>query len=312
MAEFPAVESLRGGHRESVHPFSAVVVEEGRVVRRFGDEVSTFWRSASKPFQLFNSLSALDAGVVAALRDDELAVGAASHSGQVEHVALVEALLSKFSLSSSELQCGAHAPAHEPSAKKVETPSVLHNNCSGKHTFMLAACAAQGWARDYRALSHPLQLRNRALLESPGGEPLGVGVDGCSIPTFFAPLSAMARTWSALASAVKRDDGLLARIGRAMHTQPFFVSGTERLDLLVTQRASEPLAVKVGAEGLFCIGRLTSGQGLAVKVHTGNADALAVAVKHVLAEVGVWLAGEWPWAAVKNVREVVVGERRVM
>jgi hypothetical protein len=32
----------------------------------------------------------------------------------------------------------------------------------------------------------------------------------------------------------------------------------------------------------------------------------------VLAEVGVWLAGEWPWAAVKNVREVVVGERRVM
>lgn len=305
------VECVRGGHRESVHPFSAVVVEDGRVVRRFGDEVSTYWRSASKPFQLFNSLSALEAGVVAALRDDELAVGAASHSAQVEHVTLVESLLAKFSLTAGELQCGAHPPAHEPSAKKVETPTVLHNNCSGKHTFMLAACAAQGWARDYRPPTHPLQQKNRALLESLGGTTLEVGIDGCSIPTFFAPLSAMARTWSALATAVKRGDGLLARIGRAMHAQPFFVSGSDRLDLLVTQRASEPLAVKVGAEGLFCIARLTSGQGLAVKMHSGNPDALAVAVKHVLAEGGVQLSGDWPWSQVKNVRDVLVGERRV-
>jgi L-asparaginase II len=187
----------------------------------------------------------------------------------------------------------------------------LHNNCSGKHTFMLAACAAQHWARDYRPLEHPLQQKNRALLESLGGAKLGVGVDGCSVPTFFAPLSAMARTWAALASAVKRDDGVLGRIGHAMHAQPFFVSGSERLDLLVTQRASEPLTVKVGAEGLFCVARLTRGQGLAVKVHSGNADALAVAVKHVLDAVGVRLSGDWPWTQVRNVRDVVVGERRV-
>ncbi|MEZ4251106.1 MAG: asparaginase [Polyangiales bacterium] len=37
----------------------------------------------------------------------------------------------------------------------------LHNNCSGKHTFIRAAtCGArQGWAPDYRDPEHPLQRR---------------------------------------------------------------------------------------------------------------------------------------------------------
>lgn len=305
----PRVECTRGGARESVHPFSAVAVRGGEVVWSLGPEVETFWRSASKPFQLLNSLSCLPEVTVAGLSDEDLAVGAASHSGQPEHVARVTQLLSRFGLSVEGLQCGAHPPAHEPSAKHVETPTALHNNCSGKHTFMLAACAAQEWPLDYRPVSHPLQVRNQSTLASFGGTSLRVGVDGCSIPTFFAPLSAMARTWSRLAEAVKSGDGLLARIGLAMHRAPFFVSGSERLDLLVTERTSEPLAVKVGAEGLFCIGRLKEGEGVAVKVHSGNQDALAVAVKAVLAERGVQLSGEWPWAVVKNVRGVEVGER---
>lgn len=304
------VECTRGGLRESIHPFSAVVVERGDVTWSVGEDVSSFWRSACKPFQLTNSLAHLSARD---FTDEELAVGAASHSGQPEHVALVEKLLARFGLSQDQLQCGGHPPVHEPSAKRVETPRNLHNNCSGKHTFMLAACKAQGWDLDYRAPTHPLQQKNRALLEGLGGAPLQVGIDGCSIPTFFAPLSAMARTWSRLAEAMRDDlDSTLARIGLAMHRAPFFVSGDERLDLRVTQQAGDTLAVKVGAEGLFCIARPQRRQGLAVKVHTGSAEACAVAVKWVLAQHGVSLGGEWPWAVVKNVRGVEVGERRVV
>ena len=48
-----------------------------------------------------------------------------------------------------------------------------------------------------------------------------------------------------------------------------------------------------------------------MKVHTGNTDALAVAVKAVLAELGVSVSGEWPWAEVKNIRGATVGARIV-
>ena len=89
------------------------------------------------------------------------------------------------------------------------------------------------------------------------------------------------------------------------------VSGEGRLDLAVTQQSREPLAVKVGAEGTFGIARPNTRQGVLVKVHSGNADALAVAVRWALTELGVKLSGDWPWATVKNVRGVEVGKRAV-
>ena len=305
------VQSLRNGLCESVHPVSAVAVVDGRVTWSSGEDLGTFWRSASKPFQLETSLSCLAPDVVAALDERMLAVGAASHSGQVEHVALVRELLARFGLEEAALQCGAHPPAHADSAKQVATPGNVHNNCSGKHTFMLAACVAQQWPLDYRPLTHPLQQRNAHRLDGLCGITHQTGVDGCSIPTFFGPLSGMARAWSHLAEAMHDGDGLLHRIGWAMHRQPFFVSGSERLDLAVTTQAQEPLAVKVGAEGLFCIARPQQRMGIAVKVHSGNVDALAVAVKAVLEQLGVKVQGDWPWSRVLNVRGVEVGSRGI-
>lgn len=107
------------------------------------------------------------------------------------------------------------------------------------------------------------------------------------------------------------EDAQLARIGWAMNSCPFMVSGEGRLDLAVSQQASEPLAVKVGAEGVFGIARPNARQGVLVKVHSGNADALALAVRWALTELGVKLSGEWPWATLKNVRGVEVGKRTV-
>jgi L-asparaginase II len=175
---------------------------------------------------------------------------------------------------------------------------------------MLAACAAQGWPLDYRPVEHPLQRANRQALDARAGFPHEVAIDGCSVPTFHAPLSAIARAWATLAEALRGGEAsLLARVGWAMHRAPFFDSGSERLDLLVVERASEPLTVKVGAEGLFCIAMPKRGQALAVKVHSGHADALAVAVRAVLERLEVTVPGPWPWAVVKNVRGVEVGAR---
>jgi L-asparaginase II len=310
------VEQRRAGRVETVHPASAVLATPDGVTWSAGDDLATYWRSGCKPFQLVNSLENLPAGVVSALEPEDLAIGASSHSGQPRHVERVAALLTRFGLDPASLRCGAHWPMHEPSARALaaegRTCTTLHSNCSGKHTFMLAACAARGWDPDYRPIAHPLQQGNRDGLAGWMGHVPEDGVDGCSIPTFHAPLSAMARAFARLAAAMADHDGLAGRVGWAMNAHPEYTSGDDRLDLAVVRGATRPLAVKVGAEGLFCIAIPEERAGLVVKVHTGNADALAVAVRSVLEThwPGI-LPGEWRWDVVKNVAGAVVGDRRV-
>ena len=101
-----------------------------------------------------------------------------------------------------------------------------------------------------------------------------------------------------------------------MHRQPHLMSGTGRLDRRVVQGATEPLTVKVGAEGLFSIALPERRQGLVIKVHGGSNDLLAVAVPAVLEAVapGVLPAApgsaEWPWDRLHNIAGLQVGERR--
>ena len=110
------VEQRRGGLVETVHPVSVRVVE-GEVTRwAVGDDIPSFWRSASKPLQLLSSLEALPAELVTALDDADLAVGTASHSGQPFHVDRVRHVSALLGVEEAWLKCGGHWPMHEPSA----------------------------------------------------------------------------------------------------------------------------------------------------------------------------------------------------
>lgn len=324
------VHGLRNAQLETIHPCSAVVfdaesaatgtTELGAPMLTVGPDLATYWRSASKPFQLLTSLAHLDGPTVDSLDACDLALGAASHSGQASHVLRVRALLDRFGLKESQLQCGAAPPMHEPTAKSLTQYQTAMNNCSGKHTFMLAACQQQGWPLDYRDPAHPLQIANRAAVDQFAGSSHGVGIDGCSIPTFHGSLSGQARAWSKIAVAMAASPASLGtdsmarlgRIGWAMHHHPFFMSGNGRLDLAVVTRASEPLTVKIGAEGLFCIARPRNKQGVAIKVHSGLSEALGPAVRAVMESIGVTFSGRLPGESVRNVRGVVVGERKAV
>ena len=76
-----------------------------------------------------------------------------------------------------------------------ESPSALHNNCSGKHAgFLCLACAAGVAPAGYVKRDHPVQREVKAALEAMTGTRLGDGaIDGCAIPTYPVPLVALAR-----------------------------------------------------------------------------------------------------------------------
>lgn len=322
----PVVFQTRGTVVESRHAFSAAafaadaVDSDAAPAWSTGAPVVTTWRSASKPFQLENSLRAL--GGDAAFDERQLAVGAASHSAEPVHLELVEGLLRGFGLDAGALLCGAHPPVHEPSAAAVLRGggafTALHNNCSGKHAFMLGACVARGWSLEYRPPTHPLQVANRARLEALCHGHAEICTDGCGVPTFAFPLTGLARAWATLAGAMATvaagGQDLLGRIGWAMARHPELTSGSERLDLQLVRGAAEPLAVKIGAQGLFCIAIPGRRLGLAVKVHSGVGEALPAAVAWTLDQVapGAFTPAEgWSLCRVRNVVGADVGEFRV-
>lgn len=312
------VEQLRGGHFEASHPVSAVVADaRGTVVEAVGAPLTTTWRSAAKPFQLEISLAHLPEPVQEALDARDLALGASSHSAEPEHVDRVLALLGTFGLTVDHLYCGAHEPIHLPSARALSREGreagPVHNNCSGKHAFMAAAAHYQGWAKDYRDPTHPLQERIRARIAERAGVAPEAGVDGCGVPCWVLPLPAMARAWAQLAEAMAAGEATaLGRIGWAMQRHPWHVSGTGRAEEVLVREARCPLVCKIGAEGLMCGALPDRGLGFALKVRSGNADARAVATFALLARLEPDLvpgAAAEPWTVVRNVVGRPVGTR---
>ncbi len=308
----PSVVQLRGGHLEAVHPFSAVTVRDGEIVGSMGEDWTTTWRSAAKPFQLWCSLEAL--GDPDDLSDRQLAVGAASHAGQPEHVALVRSVLRRFGVKESELSCGAHPPINDGAAAALYRSggevAPIHNNCSGKHAFMLAACHLQALPGDYRDPGHPLQERIESRIAAWAGARPEHGVDGCGVPTWVLPISAMARAWAAVAESFTSGDERLARVARAMMNHPHLTSGTGRLDEELMAGRREGMVVKIGAQALFCMAFPDRRLGLVVKVHTGQSKVLGAAVEAALDHLapGAWeRPPDWPWCRVENVAGRLVG-----
>lgn len=141
----------RGGLLENRHKVSLVVVDPtGRLLAYCGNPyLQAPLRSSAKPFQalaLYTSGAIERFGIAPA----EVALTCASHDGMEQHVAIAANYLRKIGLDESHLACGAHLP-FDPEARKAlqqagQPPTPLHNNCSGKHTGMLAAALAIGGA----------------------------------------------------------------------------------------------------------------------------------------------------------------------
>ncbi|MBM3580828.1 MAG: asparaginase, partial [Alphaproteobacteria bacterium] len=307
------VEATRGSMVESRHRGHAVVVDaDGHVVAAFGDPVIAIYpRSSIKPLQ---ALALIETGAAKrfAVGSEEIALACASHDGGPEHTARVGAWLARIGLAEADLECGAHAPTDARAAEELirrgRVPSPVHNNCSGKHTGILAGALHLGEpTRGYLAPDHPAERRLKAVLADMSGASLAdapTGVDGCGIPVYAMPLNGLARAMARLAQPERlppaRAEAARA-VFQAMTCHPRLVSGPGRFDTEAMTAGSGKFIVKGGAEGMHAAAIPGAGLGIAVKIEDGACRASAVAMAALLARfAGIELA-DWRAPILRNV-----------
>ena len=282
------VEAWRGDMVESAHRGALAAFDaDGTPLARLGDiERPIFPRSAVKVLQ---ALPLVESGASDRLRltDEELALACASHNGEAPHVRTAAAMLAKAGADAGALECGAHWPYRESLQREMaargETPSALHNNCSGKHAgFVCLACMMSNgldlrkYARGYVRPDHAVMREVTAALQATTGADLSKaprGIDGCSIPAFGISLRNLARAFARIGSGVGLSAGharAAVRLRQAVARAPFMVAGTGRFDTRVMERLGERVFCKVGAEGVYCAALPERGLGVAIKMDDGN------------------------------------------
>jgi L-asparaginase II len=323
------VEVTRGQTVESVHRVAACAADvEGRALLHAGDiDVPVFLRSAAKPFI---AGAAIEAGVQRAfgLTPQEIAVMAASHSGQPIHAAAVLSILRKIGMDASALQCGVHAPYDETAAQALrragEDPSALHNNCSGKHAGILALCKLIGAdTATYLSAQNPAQRRILefcARLSDDDAATWPLGIDGCGIPAYATSLRKAARAFARFASlsGLPSDDlNALRTVRDAMVAYPQYVAGAGQFDTELMLAGGHELVSKAGAEGVHGVAAIAKGYGYVSKVVDGSSRARAPSTIEALALLGLLDAqklaklARFARPAVYNRAGYAVGEIRV-
>lgn len=309
--------------RHRVH--AAVVSADGTLLfsaRNPG--LHTWWRSCAKPFQVMPLVES-DGLAKLEWKDDELALACASHGGEPEHVAIAESMLRGIGLEEGDLACGPHEPLASRGARLLRESgrrvTRLHNNCSGKHSAMLAQAVLTGEPTEgYERIDHAVQqaaLDRVSVWAGVDRAGIDVGVDGCGVPVFALPLANMALAYARLVTAAARGHVAASRIVHAMTGHPFLIGGTDRFDTAIMQACRGRVLCKIGAEGVHTLALIDRGIGIAVKVEDGAPRAQYPPVLALLAQLGELphplpeSLREFAGRPLRNTRGEAVGEIRV-
>ena len=294
------VELRRGGALESVHRGAWAVLDvDGTVVRGAGDlDHATPSRSAVKCLQalpLLESGAAEGAGYDAA----DLALALSSHNAEAAHTERVQAILDRLGLGVDALLCGAQEPG-DPAARLAlreagAAPSALHNNCSGKHAGFLATALRLGDdpARYLEPDSAVQRAVHAAVVDLCGLEgPVPHVIDGCSAPTWRLSVRALGTAFARVGTPSQLASERAAacrRMTSAAAAHPTLIAGRhKRLCTALVEASGGALFPKIGAEGVYAIARVGSGEALALKMDDGGGRGLHAAVLGLLGHLD-WL-----------------------
>jgi L-asparaginase II len=287
----PLLELIRGSIRESLHLGSIAVVDSaGKLLHSYGDPYTVaFLRSSAKPFQ---ALPFVEAGGTEHfdLTTAELALACASHETSDLHLQTVQGMQTKIGIREDRLQCGPHLPGDAAKFKQVIckdiTPTPNFNNCSGKHTAMLAFAKMRGLPlENYLDFDHPIQrdiLKTLSELCDIETKDIVLGVDGCSAPNFAMPLFNAALGMARLCDPRDLPEAralACKKITAAMTSHPEMVSNFGEFDCELMKVGKGKIVTKRGAEGFQIVGIMPGvignrGVGIAFKVTDGDAGRM--------------------------------------
>lgn len=297
MANPVLVEVTRGNVIESRHRGALSVFDgDGGEVLSIGDVARpVFPRSAVKSIQ---ALPLIESGAADAycFTDADLALACASHAGETRHADCAASMLARAGLDFGALECGAHWPTRQDAlidlARAGRSPTALHNNCSGKHSGFVCTCRHLGIDhRGYVKAGHRSQEMVREAMEAVTGAAHSMdacGIDGCSIPTYAVPLADLARGFAKMATGQglgERRAAAAKRLIAACMAEPFYVSGTDRMDTRLMMAGAGRIFVKVGAEGVYCGALPELGLGFALKCDDGAVRAAETMVAALIARL---------------------------
>ena len=266
------VAFVRDGLIEQEHFGFIVRANKQRELEKIGDDKNYpfYLRSCAKPLQA-SLLIDYELDKKFDLSDEEIAICCASHTGEKVHRDLVQGLLNKFGVSEKNLKCGICNPistsVQNELILKGERPSLLHNNCSGKHAMMLGLCVLNGWDTEtYDDINHPLQQKIKEkiyeLCNLKSEYP--ITKDGCGVPIHSMPLFNMVKGYLNLFCSSRYE-----RITNAFLQNPYIIGGENRTDTKIISQ-NEGLIAKVGAGGLIVVINTKLEEGFVIKICDSN------------------------------------------
>jgi len=281
---------------ESIHRGSlAIVSKNGDLLYYVGDPYYvTYMRSSAKPLQ---AIPVVESGALEkyGINERELATIVASHNGENIHIEAVRSILNKIDLDETYLKCGIHMPYSEEARKKLilegKEATPVYNNCSGKHSGMLLLAKMKNYPFEkYYEPEHPVQkeiLKTMRYITKYEG--IKIGVDGCGVPVFGMPLYNMALGFARLTNPEdleRRKKEAVEKIVHAMQSYPENVAGTKRFDTDLMKTTRKVIG-KSGAEGVYCVGALNKGIGIALKIDDGANRAKSPVIMEVLKKLDI-------------------------
>ena len=224
----------------------------------------------------------------------------------------------------------------------IAQPTPNHNNCSGKHTAMLAYAKMRGLPlENYLELNHPIQQDILATFAEMCLIPVSeveLGTDGCSAPNFAVPAVQCGAGHGTLCDPRELSEARATacrKITAAMTAFPEMVSGYGEFDEQLMKVGEGKLVTKRGAEGFQIVGVMpgvfapdSPGLGIAFKVSDGDASRMAddlttsnrvrpAVTVEILRQLGALsskqeqaLAGFGPVKSIKNHQNISTGQSR--
>lgn len=258
----------RDGLIEEEHFGYVIKCDKVHTIEQLGEDkhYPFYMRSCEKPLQA-SLIIDYELDKKFDLTEEEIAVCAASHAGEKVHVDIVKRLLDKFEIPVEKLKCGDHQPISQTAKNELllsgQQPTVLHNNCSGKHAMMLGLCKINNWdIENYDDINHPLQQAIKKkiyeLCEVKTQYP--ITKDGCGVPVHSMPLKNMVKGYLNLFCDPKYE-----KIKNAFLNHPYIIGGENRTDTKIIENTKN-LVAKVGASGLCIVVNTELEEAFIVKI----------------------------------------------